>query len=141
MNRKAFAIAAAAVAIILGPSPASADPQPVSDVRLVSTPGPFGNWQPNDGTEPFMAISDNGRYVAFSSGASNLIAGDTNGRMDVFVRDTVLGRTVRVSLGPGEGNLVELVERALPLVGEIQVADVPGRREPGTGQIHHGSSR
>jgi hydroxypyruvate isomerase len=37
----------------------------------------------------------------------------------------------------GEGNLVELVERALPLVGEIQVADVPGRREPGTGEIHY----
>src|SRR3712207_9029367 len=31
----------------------------------------------------------------------------------------------------GEGNLVQLVERALPYVGEIQVADVPGRCEPG----------
>jgi hydroxypyruvate isomerase len=29
------------------------------------------------------------------------------------------------------------VERALPLVGEIQVADVPGRCEPGTGEISH----
>ena len=37
----------------------------------------------------------------------------------------------------GEGNLVELVERALPLVGEIQVADVPGRCEPGTGEVHY----
>jgi hydroxypyruvate isomerase len=37
----------------------------------------------------------------------------------------------------GEGNLIELVERALPLVGEIQVADVPGRQEPGTGEIHY----
>jgi hydroxypyruvate isomerase len=37
----------------------------------------------------------------------------------------------------GEGNLVQLVERALPVVGEIQVADVPGRREPGTGEIHY----
>ena len=37
----------------------------------------------------------------------------------------------------GEGNLVELVERALPVVGEIQVADVPGRCEPGTGEIHY----
>ena len=35
----------------------------------------------------------------------------------------------------GEGNLIQLVERALPFVGEIQVADVPGRREPGTGEI------
>jgi hydroxypyruvate isomerase len=37
----------------------------------------------------------------------------------------------------GEGNLVQLVERALPVVGEIQVADVPGRCEPGTGEIHY----
>ena len=31
----------------------------------------------------------------------------------------------------GEGNLIELVRSALPWVGEIQVADVPGRCEPG----------
>jgi hydroxypyruvate isomerase len=37
----------------------------------------------------------------------------------------------------GEGNLIQLVERALPYIGEIQVADVPGRQEPGTGEIHY----
>jgi hydroxypyruvate isomerase len=37
----------------------------------------------------------------------------------------------------GEGNLVQLLERALPWVGEVQVADVPGRCEPGTGEISH----
>jgi hydroxypyruvate isomerase len=37
----------------------------------------------------------------------------------------------------GEGNLIQLLERALPLIGEIQVADVPGRQEPGTGEIHY----
>jgi len=37
----------------------------------------------------------------------------------------------------GEGNLIELVERALPMVGEIQVADVPGRCEPCTGEINY----
>ncbi len=37
----------------------------------------------------------------------------------------------------GEGNLIDLVERALPFVGEIQVADVPGRQEPGTGEISY----
>lgn len=35
----------------------------------------------------------------------------------------------------GEGNLIELCRRALPHIGEIQVADVPGRMEPGTGEI------
>jgi hydroxypyruvate isomerase len=37
----------------------------------------------------------------------------------------------------GEGNLIELVRRSLPYVGEIQVADVPGRCEPGTGEINY----
>lgn len=35
----------------------------------------------------------------------------------------------------GEGNLIELVRRAFPVLEEIQVADVPGRCEPGTGEI------
>ena len=37
----------------------------------------------------------------------------------------------------GEGNLIALVEECLPYVGEIQVADVPGRTEPGTGEINY----
>ena len=38
----------------------------------------------------------------------------------------------------GEGNLTELVEKCLPWIGEIQVADVPGRMEPGTGEVNYG---
>jgi len=37
----------------------------------------------------------------------------------------------------GEGNLIELIQRAGSAIGEIQVADVPGRQEPGTGEIHY----
>ncbi|PRY16629.1 hydroxypyruvate isomerase [Kineococcus rhizosphaerae] len=37
----------------------------------------------------------------------------------------------------GEGNLVELVRDSAAWIGEVQVADVPGRCEPGTGEIHH----
>ena len=37
----------------------------------------------------------------------------------------------------GEGNLIELCRQALPFVGEIQVADVPGRMEPGTGEVNY----
>jgi Tol biopolymer transport system component len=36
-----------------------------------------------------VTISDDGRYVAFQSTASTLAAGDTNGKSDCFVRDTV----------------------------------------------------
>ena len=37
----------------------------------------------------------------------------------------------------GEGNLIALLRRAAPYIGEIQVADVPGRCEPGTGEINY----
>ena len=37
----------------------------------------------------------------------------------------------------GEGNLIELCRKALPYIGEIQVADVPGRCEPGSGEINY----
>ena len=44
-------------------------------------------------------ISADGRYVAFSSAASNLVANDTNKAIDIFVRDRVSGSTERVSVG------------------------------------------
>ncbi|MGO3398985.1 MAG: TIM barrel protein [Serratia proteamaculans] len=37
----------------------------------------------------------------------------------------------------GEGNLIELIRRCGPAIGEIQVADVPGRKQPGTGEINY----
>lgn len=44
------------------------------------------------------ALSDDGRFVAFSSYAEDLVAGDTNGVEDVFVRDRLTGTTERVSV-------------------------------------------
>ncbi|EOV0692127.1 TIM barrel protein [Klebsiella variicola] len=37
----------------------------------------------------------------------------------------------------GEGNLVELIRKCEKHIGEIQIADVPGRKEPGTGEINY----
>jgi Tol biopolymer transport system component len=48
-------------------------------------------------------VSADGRFVAFESGATNLVSGDTNGEQDVFVRDRRTGRTARVSVSPGGG--------------------------------------
>lgn len=48
------------------------------------------------GTDP--SISDDGRYVAFKSEATNLVKGDRNNVTDVFVRDRVAGTTERVSV-------------------------------------------
>jgi len=44
------------------------------------------------------SISTDGRFVAFSSRASNLVPGDTNNSRDIFVRDTLTNTTTRVSL-------------------------------------------
>ncbi|MEP6516621.1 calcium-binding protein [Microcoleus vaginatus] len=44
------------------------------------------------------SISANGRFVAFQSEASNLVPGDTNNNIDVFVRDTITNTTTRVSV-------------------------------------------
>ena len=43
-------------------------------------------------------MSDDGRYVAMYSVASNLVPGDTNGTWDVFVHDNVTGSTTRASV-------------------------------------------
>jgi hydroxypyruvate isomerase len=37
-----------------------------------------------------------------------------------------------------EGNLAATIERLLPRIGHMQVADVPGRREPGSGELNFG---
>ena len=46
----------------------------------------------------FPRISDDGRFVAFTSPASTLVAGDTNGTYDIFVHDRVATTTTRVSV-------------------------------------------
>jgi hypothetical protein len=55
-----------------------------------------GTWG-ND-TSFSRSISADGRYIAFSSYASNLVSGDTNLAMDAFVHDTQTGITTRVSV-------------------------------------------
>ena len=68
--------------------------------RRVSV-GPAGQ-QTNRGRRSFSpAISAHGRFVAFDSHAFNLVPGDTNHRLDVFVRDRMAQVTRRVSVGPG----------------------------------------
>jgi len=75
-----------------------------SAVFLVSaTPdGVSGN-----GLSSEPALSGDGRYVAFTSSSTNLVAGDANAATDVFVRDLQAGTTVLASLksdGSGPGN-------------------------------------
>jgi Tol biopolymer transport system component len=44
------------------------------------------------------SLSDDGRFIAFSSYATNLVSGDDNLGSDIFVRDRHSGTTARVSL-------------------------------------------
>jgi hypothetical protein len=62
----------------------------------VNTHGFSGNEA--SATSGRRCVTEDGRFVAFHSNAWNLVAGDTNGWLDVFVRDRVLGTTRRVSV-------------------------------------------
>ena len=53
-----------------------------------------------DGGSGDVELSQDGRYVTFSSHAKNLVPGDTNSREDVFVHDRQTGEVRRVSVGP-----------------------------------------
>lgn len=53
-----------------------------------------------DGNSLLPKISGNGRYVAFMSQASNLVANDTNGAWDTFVYDRQTDKTARVNVTP-----------------------------------------
>jgi Tol biopolymer transport system component len=61
-------------------------------------------------------LSATGRYAAFSSGARNLVAHDTNGLIDTFVHDRRTGRTVRVSVG-GHGQQGNGRAAGFPVIG------------------------
>lgn len=58
-----------------------------------STAGVVGNGLSNG-----MAISADGSIIAFQSSATNLVPGDVNGLIDIFVRDRETGTTSRVSV-------------------------------------------
>ena len=90
-GKGAIRLACVAAALLLLPAAAAG---PGSTVRVsTATGGAQGN-----GSSFVPAISADGRYVAFYSDASNLVAGDTNGARDVFVRDLQTGDTTRVSV-------------------------------------------
>ena len=73
-------------------------PQPPGRTTLVSQKA--GGGFP-DGNSVTPSISGDGRYVAFASGASDLVRGDTNKAVDVFVRDRSRGTTIRLPFPGG----------------------------------------
>ncbi|WP_433158604.1 TolB family protein [Kribbella sp. CA-247076] len=89
-------VAAVPLSAVVAPANAGGDR---IDLVSVGVDGGGGNGPSFAGTEKGLGVSAHGRYVVFSSYASDLVAGDTNGDRDVFVRDTVTGRTTLVSVG------------------------------------------
>lgn len=62
----------------------------IASVSSVGSQGAWSSFYPN--------ISADGRFVSFTSQASNLVLGDTNNADDVFVRDLALGHTERANV-------------------------------------------
>ncbi|HYF50417.1 MAG TPA: hypothetical protein VEJ63_13490 [Planctomycetota bacterium] len=58
---------------------------------------------PGNGFSYQAHISADGRYVSFTSAATDLVSGDTNAQDDIFVRDRQTGTTQRISLAAGGG--------------------------------------
>ncbi|MCD9195867.1 TolB family protein [Streptomyces albireticuli] len=74
-------------------------------VRLITTPVDGTATANSDSVHP--RISGDNRTVVFSSKASNLVPGDTNGQSDVFAHDLRTGSTRRISVRPDGGQLTE----------------------------------
>jgi Tol biopolymer transport system component len=66
------------------------------------------------------ALSADGRFVGFTSGADNLVAGDTNGWLDAFVHDRLSGLTERISVSTSgaQGNYMSALS-SLSADGQI----------------------
>jgi len=85
----------APAAFAYGPAPAVGELGPVVRANLAATGAPAGLFGLG------AAMSGNGQFVAFISADNNIVAGDTNSRADVFVRDLAAGTTEQVNLGAG----------------------------------------
>jgi hypothetical protein len=100
-QRLAYALLLLALFVCLGEAKVLATEGNVL-VSLNRTNDHSGNFASQD-----PVISADGRYVAFTSAASNLVANDTNSTDDVFLRDLLTGTTMLVSVnktGTASGN-------------------------------------
>ena len=83
----------------------TSDPNPANHVTERITTGVGGVKADGSSLEPI--VSPDGRYVWFSSAATNLVAGDTNGVVDVFVHDRQTDTTTRLDLTVATGQALD----------------------------------
>lgn len=77
-------------------------PGPAVGVSTGATGGGASNGA--SGASLDVDLSETGSLVAFSSAATNLVAGDTNGHVDVFVYDATTQTTERIALASAQPN-------------------------------------
>ncbi|HRW38580.1 MAG TPA: DUF4214 domain-containing protein [Aquihabitans sp.] len=99
-------LVAASLAVVAPPADAAIAYLVTTGRVSVPAPGAPG---PAGAERGLVAVSGDGRFVAFTS-ASPLVAADTNGVSDVYVRDRMAGTTTRASLGPSGQQLSALSE-------------------------------
>jgi Tol biopolymer transport system component len=130
--RRALALFAASALLTLIPAAARAATPTTTRASVSSTSAEADN----SSSDP--TVSADGRYVVFASYASNLVAGDTNGSLDIFVRDRQTGQTTRVDVGPageqanGSQPTMTPDARYVAFVSTQPAALVPGTTATGT---------
>ncbi|CAL9575131.1 Tol-Pal system protein TolB [Streptomyces sp. enrichment culture] len=110
LGTAAVAVATAVAACVTSAAPAAAQPAPRGaqheHAHHGKKPGARHALRLTQGADAGSAapsLSADGRYAVFTSSASNLVPGDTNGAPDVFLRDLRTGRTQRVSTDAAGG--------------------------------------
>ncbi|MFI6092725.1 TolB family protein [Streptomyces sp. NPDC051218] len=121
-RRAALAATALVAAVTAATLPAgSASAAPDADAPRTEGVSVTAEGTAADGRSAGAVISRDGRFAAFDSEATDLVAGDTNGLNDVFVRDLRTGTTERIALEgravsspslSGDGRYVALITRA-----------------------------
>lgn len=110
---------------------------------------------PGNAASDMPAIADDGRFIAFRSAASNLVPGDTNGVLDVFVRDTVTGTTALASTSsagaPGDADSSDTYPPAISADGRyvafesaasnLVPGDINGKRDIFVKDMETGETR
>lgn len=95
----AIGLVLGALAVACGPPP-----DPIGPTFGPDDPITLGNGGvPGDASARTASVSADGVWTAFSSSATNLVAGDTNGVDDVFLRNNVTGSVIRIATGTADG--------------------------------------
>jgi Tol biopolymer transport system component len=94
---RAHAVVAVAVAALaVGATAAASNVGPGAGTTTRASVSSSG--QQADSSSQGVATSGDGHFVVFDSEATNLVAGDSNARRDVFVHDVATGATTRISV-------------------------------------------